>query len=76
MFNTKKKNQVPLFETDQIDQNNETILKWQSELSKSQEISNSPPKSTQQLDTSLILASHKIIPAHVSGMVPFGMKKN
>jgi hypothetical protein len=74
------KNQVPLLEINQNDPNttnyNDALTKWENELSKSQSISNSPPNTTQPLDTSVVLATQKIIPAHVSGMVPFGIKKN
>jgi len=73
------KNQVPLLEINQSDQNatnySDALVKWENELSKSQSISNSPPKTTQPLDTSVVLATQKIIPAHVSGMVPFGIQK-
>jgi hypothetical protein len=51
----------------------EANQKWIEELSKKPDLNTSPPKNAQSqiMDTSLILAAHKIIPAHVSGMVPF-----
>ena len=68
------KNEIPLFDSSEpnLQLNSDALAKWQDELAKSQMATISPPKSAQSLDTSIILATHKIIPAHVSGMVPFG----
>ena len=45
----------------------ETSYKWKTELDKAKLILN-----TENIDTTQILAAHKLIPAHVNGMVPFG----
>jgi hypothetical protein len=51
----------------------EASEKWKIELNKSDLVASAPTTTTtKSMDTSLILAAHKIIPAHVSGMVPFG----
>ncbi len=50
----------------------EAIAKWEVELNKAKLASNSSG-SSEQMDTSMILAAHKLIPAHVNGMVPFGI---
>ena len=41
--------------------------KWKTEIDKANSISN-----IENIDSSQIVAAHKLIPAHVIGMVPFG----
>jgi hypothetical protein len=64
-------NEIPRL--DEIREETSVLLKWQDELKKSQ-LSQSLPKvaiNTADMEKSVILADHKLIPAHVSGMVPF-----
>ena len=70
---------MPDAEPHQIDSNKHSISDsieiWKKELEKSQLANNSMTLSnstSQSAETSLILETHKIIPAYVSGMVPFG----
>ena len=70
---------MPDAEPHQIDSNKHSISDsieiWKKELEKSQLANNSLTLSnstSQSAETSLILETHKIIPADVSSMVPFG----
>ena len=66
-------NQIPNIDNTQIDRNvhsvDEAIKNWESEFKKSESVMSA---SAQAIDASTILETQKIIPAHVSGMVPFG----
>ena len=68
---------MPSAEPHQIDSNKhlitDAIEEWKTELEKSQlNLMNSIMNRSQSVEKSQILESHKIIPAYVSSMVPFG----
>ncbi|CAF0724301.1 unnamed protein product [Brachionus calyciflorus] len=63
-------NEVPIVEYHQIDTSIHSIenvsQKWKEEMAKQ-----SSPTMGQNMETSQVLSAHKLIPAHVNGMVPF-----
>lgn len=69
-FNCFPQNEIPLSEHHQVESSSETLANWEEVFAKSRKVD--ALSSTDDSDKSLIMAAHKIIPAHVSSMVPFG----
>ena len=55
----------------QIEASSEVLANWEDVFAKSRKVE-ATSTTGDDSDKSLIMAAHKIIPAHVSSMVPFG----